>query len=329
MSSTHNYYQRFIAKLNKKLNENKENIIQNCLPDGLSIAPKELSNFYQNIPSNPSNDCKKKRDIKFRSKAIKDNFESFIHSVNTNRDNTLIDYTQVVADFVSYSPESKIEDYFEYLKFKSGCSPDVSKENFIVQGTIIKYANIIRRYLVHLHHKDVPNLNVEYFKKPKSRPKDSTLKISRRQVFEFYQTLNSHFKIEDALILHTMYSLGLEPYNLCLLKFDLIKDDKSIMYYDHRERGYKSLKLTDILYQELMYFKKYKELKSQFDDREERQSVDGTLIYGPFIFSIKATGIFNKFERKFGGLLKNFNITPRDLVKLSKSMRKTSQMNLY
>ena len=145
----------------------------------------------------------------------------------------------------------------------------------------------------------------------------------------YFETLIFHGKYEDTLILHSMYSLGLEPYNLCLLKFESIQNNKTIMLYDHRTKSNISLKLTDILYQDLMFLKRFKDLQNKNSSNEERYSVDGTKINGPFIFSVKATGIFNKFERKFGGILQNFNITPRDLVRLSKFMNKTSKMELY
>ena len=36
----------------------------------------------------------------------------------------MLDYAQIIADFVKFSPESKIEDYIDYLKFKSGFPKD-------------------------------------------------------------------------------------------------------------------------------------------------------------------------------------------------------------
>ena len=51
---------------------------------------------------------------------------------------------------------------------------------------------------------------------------------------------------------------------------------------------------------------------------ESRRSIDGSIIKGIFIFKASPTGISNKFSRKFGGILINFYITPKDMIILSK-----------
>ena len=54
------------------------------------------------------------------------------------------------------------------------------------------------------------------------------MNINKEKLFKFYETQIKYCKIEDAVLLHSMYFLGLEPYNLCLLKFESIKEDKAI-----------------------------------------------------------------------------------------------------
>ena len=43
----------------------------------------------------------------------------------------MLDYTQIIADFVKFSPESKIKDYIDYLKFKSNFSKDKKMKSSI------------------------------------------------------------------------------------------------------------------------------------------------------------------------------------------------------
>ena len=62
---------------------------------------------------------------------------------------------------------------------------------------------------------------------------------------------------------------------------------------------------------------------------EERKSMDGVYVVGSFIFSAKPTGIFNKFKRKFSELLKDFNITPRDMIVLSKYMKRANDAEFH
>ena len=117
-----------------------------------------------------------------------------------------------------------------------------------------------------------------------------------------------------------MYALGLEPYRLCLLKFKSLKDNKTIKVFDHKSRSKIELKVTDELYNELLYLKNFKNLKNELNCFEERFSLDGTKIVGTFIFKTSPTGIFNKFHRKFGGVLKDLEITLKDMIILSKYM---------
>ena len=115
-----------------------------------------------------------------------------------------------------------------------------------------------------------------------------------------------------------MYELGLEPYRLCLLKFESLKDDKSIETFDHKTRLVKTLKVFGNLYFELLYLKNWKSRRGKLILNESRISMDGSIIKGTSIFKASLTRIFYKFSRNFGGILKNFDITPKDMIILSK-----------
>ena len=134
---------------------------------------------------------------------------------------------------------------------------------------------------------------------------------------------------EDAVLLHAMYELGLEPYNLCMFTFDALKDNRTIWYYDHKIRGERELKLTESLYSDFIYLKNWKKLNGTLNNNDKRNSLDGVSVYGCFVFSTKATGIFNKFEKKIGGLLKDFHLTPRDVVVLSKYMKRQEDSGFH
>ena len=46
--------------------------------------------------------------------------------------------------------------------------------------------------------------------------------------------------------------------------------------------------------------------------------IDQTKIRGEFIINISPTNIYNRFHRKFGNNLKDFDLTPDDIIELSK-----------
>ena len=215
------------------------------------------------------------------------------------------------------------------MKFKSGCPTLNNNEDFVVKGTVVKYANIIRRYLFSLYQMDIPKVKIYYFRKSKQTKIHLIPKLTKEDAFKFYQTLASKGKIEDAVMIHTMYELGLEPYNLCLLKFESMNNSKAIELWDHKSKQIVSIKLPESLYGEFEYLKVHRRLCNKLNESEQRYSLDGTLVEGEFIFQTKLTGIFNKFKRKFGGLLKNFDFTTKDLILLSRFKEKLPFQRLY
>ena len=53
--------------------------------------------------------------------------------------------------------------------------------------------------------------------------------------------------------------------------------------------------------------------------------IDKTKIKGKFIIDASPTNIYNKFNRKFGNTISEFNFTPNDIIKASKLMQKQTQ----
>ena len=281
MNNISNYYGKFISKLKVKSVIKVEDNDELKLPQESDALNLNIKQVYKTSKENTSPNSNIKRKIKAERKEQLNNFEQFYSSVKHVKYNTLLDYSQIISDFVQFSPESKIEDYFDYLKFKSGASSSISIDDFVVTGTLIKYANIVKRYLISIHHKNVPNLKFEYFKSPKKRNINQTPKITRLKLLDYYyRILISHRKIEDAVMLHAIYSLGLEPYQLYLLCFEALKEDKTIEMWDHKIRQYLTLKLTDDLYNELLFLRTYYKLKGKLSKKEIRLSLDGTEIEG-------------------------------------------------
>ena len=124
-----------------------------------------------------------------------------------------------------------------------------------------------------------------------------------------------------------MYSLGLEPYRLCLLTFESLKDNKTIKVFDHKSRIKIELKVTDELYSKFLYLKNLKSAKNELNRLEERFSLDGSTIKGTFIFKTSPTGVYNKFQRKFGGVFKELEATPKDIIILSKYMARSKNQD--
>ena len=51
-------------------------------------------------------------------------------------------------------------------------------------------------------------------------------KTSCEEFYRYYQVLIDNNNFENVILLHTMYELRLEPYNLCLVTFEALKDNE-------------------------------------------------------------------------------------------------------
>ena len=69
------------------------------------------------------------------------------------------------------------------MKFKYGYATLDNNEDFIVKRTVIKYANIIIKYLFSLYQTEILKVKIEYFKKPKQIKDDLIQKITKEDVF--------------------------------------------------------------------------------------------------------------------------------------------------
>ena len=88
----------------------------------------------------------------------------FLLFTNDLKISTEQEYNQIIKDFIEYSSLSKLEDYFCYLKLKFGFSADTNNNDFVIKATLIKHANILKRYLFSVHQKYPQPLKIEYFK---------------------------------------------------------------------------------------------------------------------------------------------------------------------
>ena len=329
MSCRSNYYKLIFERFdNSDHTAHDESKKYSHTQSGEEIEAKSAAEI-QNIEITPSNKLEAKRSLKYHLNENVKSMSSFIKTLYPLKLNTIIDYTRIIHEFIEFSPQCKIQDYLEYLKFKTGYTGEESLDGFIVKESFIKHANIIRRFLSYLHHKEVPKVKIEYYKTPKRVDVNFYPKNTKEDIFKYYHTLLGNKKIEDAVLLHTMFSLCLDPYTLSLLTFESIQSNQTIVYWNYKTRSEVQLKLPADLYSELLYLKTWKKLKGKLNENEERRSMDDVYVVGSFIFSTNPTGIFNKFKRKFSGTLKDFNLTPKDMIILAKYYHRKNESGFH
>ena len=158
---------------------------------------------------------------------------------------------------------------------------------------------------------------------------DAPPKITHAQVWDAYQSLVDCRQIQDAVILHTMYSLAVDPYTIYLLTYEGIKENDIIEYWDHKSSCFQTETVTKILLNDINYFKNFSQMQHIQSTDTQRESQDGHIVEGTFIFSPKPTNIYNRFKRKFGQKLTWLNFTPLNIIHLSKYRRKLEQKDFY
>ena len=125
------------------------------------IADSQNAEKILDLRHNSLNRLEEKRNQKFRHKENFECISSFIKTLPPLKLNTMINYIQIISNFMSFSPKCEIDDYIKYLKFKSKLTGDESLDDFVVKGTYVKHANILRRFLIFIHHKDIPKVKLE------------------------------------------------------------------------------------------------------------------------------------------------------------------------
>ena len=329
MNKNSNYYQKIFDKFGSKddqkiLPQTNHTCIEN-IDQSNKINDKYVSLPSKSIYSIP----KSKRGLKLIRKEHYENIMSYLSTQKKLSHNTFAEYIHVISDYLKFSPDCEIGDYDRYLRTLARQKEEANNEKLIIKGSQIKHARLLKKYLHYVYGKETTPVEIEYYKKPLNVEINPYPKIEKSELFKFYSKLIESSKVEDAVLLHLMFSLGFEPYTVSLLKFESISEGKKIKYFDHKKRSSIEISLTNELYGDLMFLKTFKKLKGELNNSEERRSLDGSIIKGTFIFSTSPTGIYNKFKRKFGGMFEDFDLTPKELIVLSKYYARKGDTKFY
>ena len=127
-------YQMFSNKRNKVQNSN-DNASKVKSTDELTT---DLPKIQTIAVQNSSKSIKQKRNQKLIRKDQVESIKSFLSTLPDISISTKIQYTQIIYEFLSFSPECDTDDYENFLKFKSGTKNDDLNQEFIIEGTLIK-----------------------------------------------------------------------------------------------------------------------------------------------------------------------------------------------
>ena len=329
MEKRNNYYQKVYDRFSNSRLSSNQNYSVHLSNKPISTSDLSMIDFSSTFNKSIYNSTKSKRVTKLIRKDHYESIKSYLSTLNHLQQSTLTDYAQTIVKFLCFSPNCRLEDFENYLKFKSCVSKVDHNEELKIKGNLIKHYTIVKKYLEFVHNQEIASHKVEHYKKPEDVEVYPYPLLTKEEVFWNYQQLIKHNKYEDAVLLHLMFTLGLTPYTISLLTFESLTDHKTVKYFDHKARAVTEINLTNVLQNELNYLKIYRAKLNDLSQDEERKSLDGTIIKGTFIFRDSPTNIRNKFARNFGGILSNFDITPRNMAIISRYYKRVGENNLY
>ena len=85
--------------------------------------------------------------------------------------------------------------------------------------------------------------------------------MTHQGVFCTYKNLISLRQLQDAVILHTIYSFSINPYSIFLLTFEGIKDNLLIENWNHKSGQTETVNVSKELLNDLNYNKIYSNAK--------------------------------------------------------------------
>ena len=109
MNNISNYYGKFISKLKVKSVIKVEDNDELKLPQESDALNLNIKQVYKTLKENTSPNSNIKRKIKAERKEQLNNFEQFYSSVKRVKYNTLLDYSQIIADYFNFLLKVKLK----------------------------------------------------------------------------------------------------------------------------------------------------------------------------------------------------------------------------
>ena len=320
MDKSNNYYKSIYQKFKRtqdtvQINANK-NIVSSNQPASIDIDTSSsdiLLKCNRDI-------LKNKREAKLLYKIQNEMMDIYVEHMKQKSHRTAKSYSNIISKFIHYSPSIDPDDLDRFIKITFNIPYKGKIFPSSLKWTSLKYYNCIHSFLKIVYNSEYSQLIPE-FALGNTHPQNRVEEIpSLLEVTNAYIELMNIENFEDATIIHLMYSLGANPETITLLTFDSINEDNFIKYYDTKDLKYKEVKLNENLIRDIMFLKSINLKHKQVDGDQFRCFRDKMISFGNFIISVSAPAIYNRFSRNFGGMLRWFNYSLQQIVKLSKAM---------
>ena len=267
-------------------------------------------------------------------KRIDKQINKFMNAQEDLNINTYRIYKGILNDYCYFTPKVSHLKFNEFMShtFPNECF--IQNEEMFLKSNAVKYCNVIVRFLKFYKEDIHISIHKQYYNKVPAKSLMVKPKIDKSVVLDIFHSLVTKGLVEDALNIHLMFTLWIDPYDLFVLRFDDIQDNNNFKWWNYRTSSFQHCKLTEILNTELKFLRTFIARKYGPLRKLTRVSLDRTKISGNFIVQITPTAIYNRFSRGFSGNFKDFKYTPKDFVDCSKYvysnfMKDSSRRKLY
>ena len=180
-------------------------------------------------------------------------FDIYIQKMNAVEYVTAQAYAKMISEFVMFSPGIDPNDLELFIISKFNILKSGGSLILNLIGTPLKYYRWIGGFLKRVFCSSYSVLNPEYSQLIKEDYESNVNSITLSDVMNAYIELMDLKKSDDALIIHFMYSLLINPETISLLTFDSINDEDNMKYFDTKTLSYVNTKLNENLMRDILF----------------------------------------------------------------------------
>ena len=164
MEKGNNYYQKVYDRFSNSRLSSNQNYSVYLSNKPISISDLSMIDFSSTFNKSIYNSTKSKRVTKLIRKDYYYSIKSYLSTLNHLQQSTMTDYAQTIIKFLCFSPNCHLEDFENYLKFKSCVSKADHNKELKIKGNLIKHCTIVKKYLEVLHSQEITSHKVEHYK---------------------------------------------------------------------------------------------------------------------------------------------------------------------
>ena len=142
--------QKFLEKFKSRI-EKQQILDETALDDkSASVLATDVSVASTILDQSNNKGAEFWRNQKLLRKDHIESIKSFLSTKTYLNFTSKIQYIQIIIEFLEFSPECDIDDYLGFMKFKSTSLSFPKMNESVIEGTLIKYSNVIKQYIFYV-----------------------------------------------------------------------------------------------------------------------------------------------------------------------------------